>query len=137
MFGKDFNDIFREFDRMMAQFDNRMNSTWKSSSSINLDGWDKEVYQNEDGTIHITSFTRTSNSKPESKPGLTKLKRDLEIAIEKEDFESAVKLRDQIKKFEKNQESIDKLESELKKMISEQNFEKAIEIRDELKKLRS
>jgi protein-arginine kinase activator protein McsA len=64
------------------------------------------------------------------------LKSQLNVAIENEDFESAVKLRDQIKNFESNQEVIDKLELELKNSIKEQNFEKSIELRDELKKLR-
>jgi protein-arginine kinase activator protein McsA len=54
-----------------------------------------------------------------------------------EDFEEAVKLRDQIKNLETNQEEIQKLELELKESIKEQNFEKSIEIRDQLRKLRS
>ena len=61
----------------------------------------------------------------------------LERAIEMEDFEEAVKLRDQIKNLETNQEEIQKLELELKESIKEQNFEKSIEIRDQLRKLRS
>ena len=65
-----------------------------------------------------------------------KLKYQLNMAIENEDFESAVKLRDQIKNFESNQETIDKLELELKKSIEEQNFEKSIELRDQLKNLK-
>ena len=59
------------------------------------------------------------------------------MAIEDENFEEAVKLRDEIKNYETNQDSINKLEFELKKSIEEQNFEKSIEIRDELKKLKS
>jgi protein-arginine kinase activator protein McsA len=54
-----------------------------------------------------------------------------------EDFEQAVKLRDQIKNLGTNQEQIEKLELELKKSIEEQNFEKSIEIRDHLRKLKS
>jgi protein-arginine kinase activator protein McsA len=64
------------------------------------------------------------------------LKQQLETAIENEDFELAVKLRDQIKSLEVNQKEIQKLEMELKKSIEEQNFEKSIEIRDQLKKLK-
>jgi protein-arginine kinase activator protein McsA len=65
------------------------------------------------------------------------LKIKLQRAIETEDFESAIKLRDQIKNLESNQEEIEKVELELKKAIKEQNFEMAIELRDELKKLKS
>ena len=65
------------------------------------------------------------------------LKTKLQRAIETEDFESAVKLRDQIKNLASNQEEIEKIELELKKAIKEQNFESAIELRDQLKKLKS
>jgi protein-arginine kinase activator protein McsA len=135
MFGRDFNDFFRDFDKMMSQFDNQFNSTWKSN--LDLKNWDKQVYENEDGSLQITTFTKKFKPESNDKNGLMKLKKQLEVAIESEDFESAVKLRDQIKNFEKNLKNLEKLELELKKMIDEQNFEKAIEIRDELKKLRS
>jgi protein-arginine kinase activator protein McsA len=135
MFGRDFNDFFRDFDKMMSQFDNKFNSSWKSN--LDLNNWDKQVYESEDGSLKITTFSKKFKPESNEKNGLTKLKKQLEVAIENEDFESAVKLRDQIKSFEKNQEKLEKLELELKKMIDEQNFEKAIEIRDELKKLRS
>jgi protein-arginine kinase activator protein McsA len=69
-------------------------------------------------------------------PTSKNLKQQLEIAIENEDFEKAVELRDQIKKLETNQKEIDNLENELRKSIEEQNFEKSIEIRDQLKKLK-
>ena len=61
----------------------------------------------------------------------------LERAIEMEDFEEAVKLRDQIKNLGINKGMIENLELELKESIKEQNFEKSIEIRDQLRKLKS
>jgi protein-arginine kinase activator protein McsA len=61
----------------------------------------------------------------------------LERAIEMEDFEEAIKLREQIKNLATNQEEIKKLELELKESIKEQNFERSIEIRDQLRKLKS
>jgi protein-arginine kinase activator protein McsA len=54
-----------------------------------------------------------------------------------EDFEEAIKLREQIKNLATNQEEIKKLELELKESIKEQNFERSIEIRDQLRKLKS
>jgi protein-arginine kinase activator protein McsA len=54
-----------------------------------------------------------------------------------EDFEEAIKLREQIKNLGTNQEEIKKLELELKESIKEQNFERSIEIRDQLRKLKS
>ena len=123
MFGnrRSYNDIFRAFDEMFSQF-NPNNGEWKTQSKVS-----------EDGTMKITTYYY-DNTK--TTPTSKNLKQQLEIAIENEDFEKAVELRDQIKKLESNQKEIDKLEEELKKSIEEQNFEKSIEIRDQLRKLK-
>jgi protein-arginine kinase activator protein McsA len=125
MFGnrKNFNDILREFDNMFSQFDSSQLGEWKSETRVS-----------EDGTIKVTSFYRSSE--PKTPKGSNGLKRQLELAIENEDFEKAVEIRDQIRKMETNQESISKLEEELKQSIKDHNFERSIEIRDELKKLK-
>jgi protein-arginine kinase activator protein McsA len=60
----------------------------------------------------------------------------LEIAIENEDFEMAVDLRDKIKNLKSNQKQIEQLEQELKQSINNQDFEKSIELRDKLKELK-
>ena len=122
MFGnrRNYNDIFRAFDEMFSHFDSPQGE-WKSQSRVS-----------DDGTIKVTTYYRGEDSPT----GIEGLKSQLNVAIENEDFESAVKLRDQIKNFESNQEVIDKLELELKNSIKEQNFEKSIKLRDELKKLR-
>ena len=124
MFGnrKNFNDILRMFDDMSSHFDSQLGE-WKSETRVS-----------EDGTIKVTSFYRSSE--PKTSKGSNGLKRQLELAIENEDFEKAVEIRDQIKKLESNQEAINKLEEELKQSIKEHNFERSIEIRDELKGLR-
>jgi len=124
MFGneKNFNDILRAFDDMFAQFDSRLGE-WKAQTKVS-----------EDGTMKVTTYYR-SNEPRKSKDN-TGLKHQLEMAIENEDFEKAVEIRDQIKKLESNQEVINKLEEELKQSIKEHNFERSIEIRDELKGLR-
>jgi excinuclease UvrABC helicase subunit UvrB len=143
MFGrrKNFNDIFREFDAMFGQFDSMFGNTpsnlSKENGSDELGDWTKETYASEDGSIFITNFIRTGNSSPKKNNSLEKLKSQLNLAIESENFEEAVKLRDQIKKFENNKEQLEKLQLELKKSISEQNFEKCIELREEIKKLNS
>ena len=123
MFGnrRSYNDIFRVFDEMFSQLTPN-NGEWKTQSKVS-----------EDGTMKITTYYYDNvKTNPTSK----NLKQQLEIAIENEDFEKAVELRDQIKKLESNQKEIDKLDEELKKSIEEQNFEKSIEIRDQLKKLK-
>ena len=125
MFGdrKNFNDILRMFDDMSSQFDSQLGQ-WKSETRVS-----------DDGTIKITSFYR--GAEPRKSKDEYGLKRQLELAIENEDFEKAVEIRDQIKKLESNKETISKLEEELKQTINDHNFERSIEIRDELKKLKS
>ena len=99
MFGnrRNYNDIFRAFDEMFSHFD-LTQGEWKSQSRVS-----------DDGTIKVTTYYRGEDSSKET-GGLESLKSQLEKAIENEDFESAVKLRDQIKNFEKNQKSIEKLD---------------------------
>lgn len=120
---RNYNDIFRAFDEMFSYFDS-LQGEWKSQSRVS-----------DNGTIKVTTYYRGVDS-PKSTVGLEYLKSQLERSIENEDFESAVKLRDQIKNFELNQEIIEKLNLELKKSIEDQEFEKSIEIRDQIKNLK-
>ena len=115
------NNIFRAYDEMLTQL-TPSNGEWKTQTKVS-----------DDGTMKITTYYY-DNAK--TNPTSKNLKQQLEIAIENEDFEKAVELRDQIKKLDTNQKEVDKLEEELKKSIEEQNFEKSIEIRDQLKKLK-
>jgi protein-arginine kinase activator protein McsA len=127
MFGnrKNYDDVFRLFDEMFEQF------------NLNNGGWKTKTRMSEDGTTKVTThYWSNDTTNPKSNRDVESLRAQLEYAIENEDFELAVKLRDQIKNLESNQEEIDKLELELKKSIKEQNFEKSIEIRDQLKKLK-
>jgi excinuclease UvrABC helicase subunit UvrB len=139
---KNFTDLFNEFDSMFSQFDSIFGGTspktLKEEGTDELGDWSKETYKSEDGSIYITNFVRTSSSGQPRKIGtLEQLKMKLQESIENEDFEEAVKLRDQIKTFESNKEKINKLDLELKEAIKEQNFERAVELRDEIKKLKS
>jgi protein-arginine kinase activator protein McsA len=122
---RNYNDVFRLIDEMFGQFDfNPMGGEWKSQTKTSADGTTKV-------TTHYWSNSGSNTNDVEM------LKAQLENAIEHEDFELAVSLRDKIKSLETNKESIEKLELELKQSIQEQNFEKSIEIRDRLKKLKS
>lgn len=136
---KNFNDLFGDFDAMFSQFESMFggmpNNSETESGTDEIGDWTKESYTSPDGKIFITNFVRNGSSNKSS--GINSLKRKLQMAIEEENFEEAVKLRDEIKNYESNQDSINKLEMELKKSIEEQDFEKSIEIRDQLKKLKS
>jgi len=125
-----FDDLMARYEKMMKEFNNL---DWKTNS-----------YESPDGNYKYTSYVKVfdlsdifdeNKSKEMSKAEYLNIK--LERAIEMEDFEEAVKLIDQSKNLETNQEEIQKLELELKESIKEQNFEKSIEIRDQLRKLRS
>ena len=121
---RNYNDVFRLIDEMFGQFDfNPMGGEWKSKTRTSADGTTKV-------TTHYWSNSGSNTNDVEM------LKSQLENAIENEDFELAVNLRDKIKSFETNQELITKLEQELKQSIQEQNFERSIEIRDQLRKLK-
>lgn len=103
-----------------------------------LGDWSKETFTSEDGTIEFTTFFRSSHHKPKAS-GMTevdKLKKLLDKAVQEQEFEMAVELRDRIKALEENKDKIAALENDLKEAINKQDFEKAIEIRDEIKKLK-
>jgi excinuclease UvrABC helicase subunit UvrB len=125
-----FDDLMARYEKMMKEFNN-------------LD-WKKDSYESPDGNYKYTSYVKVfdlsnmfdeDKSKEMSKEEYLNIK--LERAIEMEDFEEAIKLREQIKNLGTNQEEIKKLELELKESIKEQNFERSIEIRDQLRKLKS
>jgi excinuclease UvrABC helicase subunit UvrB len=139
---KKFNDLFGDFNFMFNDFDAMFEGMMNKQSETGSDengNWSKETYKSPDGSFLITSFVRTGGtpSKSNKSSGTDSLRTKLKIAIEEENFEEAVKLRDEIKKLESNQDTINKLELELKKSIEEQNFERSIELREELKKLKS
>ena len=154
MFGNNsFDDLFNDLNNMFGPrnpFGGNLHfkGNNKTESGKDENGeWTKDTYTSEDGSIMITSFIRTSNlddnvlrnmfqPKKQKYSGVEGLKKELQIAIENEDYELAIHLRDKIKKRENGQETINTLETELKEAISNQNFERAIEIREELKKLK-
>lgn len=132
---------FRNFDEIMAQYEKLMQEFNKKMSDKD---WTKETYESPDGLYHVKTFTKVIDlseifgEQTEDKK-ITKeeyLTYKLQQAVENENFEEAVKLRDQIKNLKSNQEEIENLEMKLKEAIKTQDFEKAIEIRDELKKLK-
>jgi protein-arginine kinase activator protein McsA len=85
----------------------------------------------------VTTIYKTSddNSKPSGERW--DLKKQLESAVEKQDYETAAKLRDKIKSIESNKEKIKELETKLNNSVTKQDFESAIKYRDEIKKLKS
>jgi len=114
----DFNKLFEEFEKMMT----------------NPSYGKKRTYRGDDGLYYITTYY--NRNKPTTEDKIEYLKSELERYVEIQDFESAVKLRDQIKKLESNKDSIEKLNLELEESIKNQDFEKCIELRNKIKSLK-
>lgn len=140
-----FNDLFSDFDSLFNDF-NSFNSPLMVRGKKNVESgddengtWAKETFTSDDGSYQITSIYRynTDVSNHKKTNDSYDLKRQLNEAVEKQDFETAANLRDQIKNIELNREKINQLESELDDAVSKQDFESAIKLRDKLKKIKS
>ncbi len=116
----------------------------KNESGVNEDGskWHKSTFTSKDGNFTSTTYVSglnewypTSTNNVESTYELTNLKKSLNKAVENQNFEEAVKLRDLIKDYEKNSEKLIELKSKLDNAVKNQNFEEAIKLRDSIKKI--
>jgi protein-arginine kinase activator protein McsA len=119
------------------EFDKIFNEMFSLKSGINLnDGnFEKKTYKSEDGSITFTYITNVKGGLNKSDE-LDLLKQKLEMAVEEQNFEEAVELRDKIKNLEQNKEKISELNKELEDCIKTQNFERAIEVRDRINSLK-
>lgn len=135
------NDLFSEFNSLFNDYDSYYSTPLFVKGKKNVESgddengkWSKETFISDDGSYQITSIYRYSGEKPKE---TNDLQHQLDIAVEKQDYETAAKLRDQIKNIESNKEKIDKLETQLNEAVEKQDFENAIKLRDKLKKLKS
>jgi excinuclease UvrABC helicase subunit UvrB len=96
--------------------------------------WESKKYVSDDGMFSYSVYKKSFTNKNTSE--LTTLKSQLESAVENQEFEKAVELRDKIKKLELNKNELEKLNKELSNCVKKQDFEKAIEIRDKIKELK-
>jgi excinuclease UvrABC helicase subunit UvrB len=164
MFNKNYPSIFDGFlsnetdlfESIFNQFNKTLKPTvgeTKTESGVNEDGskWYKTTFTSKDGSYTQSVYTSTPNfEKTWSPKGKTKttptdstptdsivteLKKSLETAIETQNFEDAVKFRDEIKSYEKNVDEVNNLKSKLDMAVSTQNYEDAIKWRDKINKL--
>jgi len=134
---KSLNDRLRKFGFEPFNFDFDM----KMESGIDAkDGeWTKSTYTSEDGSTTVVTMSKGfGGKKPNTNMSnnIDYLKFQLDKAVESQDFEKAVELRDRISKLKDVEGKVKELEVELSKAIKEQKFERCIEIRDEIKNLR-
>jgi excinuclease UvrABC helicase subunit UvrB len=141
--GKSLKQLMDELNEMMSEDQSslftRMDINGLSGTD-ELGEFETESFESPDGSVKYTIRTYKIGGSPkpnkEERGSLESLKKQLETAVKKEDFQLAIHLRDKIKNFEKDQEEIKKIEDELKACIESQDFEQAIGLRDQLRKMR-
>jgi protein-arginine kinase activator protein McsA len=84
-------------------------------------------------TIFRSTYPNTPQ--PPEPNTLVRLRKELQNAVDLQEFEKAVELRDKIKNLEDNKVKLEDLNFQLTKAVDQQDYEKAIELRDEIKKL--
>lgn len=135
------NNLFSEFDSFFEDFNQPLMVRGKRDVETGNDEngqWTKETFTSEDGSYQMTTVIQYINQNSKHTPNeKSSLQKQLDQAVEKQDFEKAAKLRDQIKQIETNKEKIQEIQSKLNEVIKKQDFESAIKYRDELKKLKS
>lgn len=139
------NDLFSEFGSAFSDFGSFDTNPLMVRGKKNVESgddengtWTKETFTSDDGMYQVTSIYRYSGNPTKEKSNeVNVLERELKEAIEKQDYETAAKLRDQIKSIESNQEKIDEIQVKLDEAVEKQDFETAIKLRDKLKKLKS
>lgn len=139
-----------KFDSMYNQILNTLTPTLgstKTEKGVNEDGskWYKTTFTSHDGSYTTTSYVSSTNfstdwfsnstNKFTKNSELTNLKNALTEAVEKQNYEEAVKLRDLIKNHEKDSEKLIELKDRLKYAVEKQNYEEAIQLRDSIKKI--
>jgi excinuclease UvrABC helicase subunit UvrB len=136
-----FNNFFSDLDSLFDDFSSPFVLRGKRDVQTGDDEngqWTKETFISEDGSYQMTTIVHHINQKTKGSPNeKSNLQKDLQQAVEKQDFEQAAKLRDQIKQIEVNKEKIEEIQSKLNEAVKKQDYELAIKYRDDLKKLKS
>jgi excinuclease UvrABC helicase subunit UvrB len=149
-------DLFRYFrnNKNLNELINDLNQSLKESgfepytmdfktseeSGFDENGkWSKSTLETDDGRLIVFTLKSNYNLTDEiTKSNDVKfLENELERAVESQDFEMAVKLRDKIKHIKTNKHDLMTFEKELAIAIKEQNFEKCIELRDKINNIKS
>lgn len=136
-------NFFDEFDSFFNnEFENLFNkqkngTTKKETGKDPNSEWTRQTFISNDGLYVVTSFVKTIDTKKPKNVDLKQLKSELQLCVDRQDFEKAAELRDKIISIESNEKQLNTLKKELEKAVSEQNYEKAIEIRDIIKGLNS
>jgi excinuclease UvrABC helicase subunit UvrB len=118
-------------------------TTFNNSGFDDKGEWVKSTFKSDDGKIIMVTVTRNHNFNDElsnnetSSSDIRFLESELDKAVESQNFEKAVKLRDRIQHLKSNEKVLEVFEKELENAIKEQNFEKCIDLRDKIKSIKT
>lgn len=100
--------------------------------------WVKSSFKTNDGNIMVVTMSSNhTNDGLSNSANINQLEKELNKAVESQNFEMAVELRDKIKHLKSEVKNLKSLEKELEIAIKNQNFEKCIELRDKIKNLKT
>jgi len=81
------------------------------------------------------TYSPKRKTTPTTDSPVTELKKSLNKAVNTQNYEEAIRLRDEIKSYEKYNSQINDLTNLLNKAVDTQNYEEAIKYRDKINKL--
>jgi protein-arginine kinase activator protein McsA len=100
--------------------------------------WTKSTFKTDDGDfISVTVWRDVSIVGGNTNNSLEELELELGKAIESQNFEEAIKLRDLINNIKSNERVIKIFESDLEEAIKNQDFEKCVDLRNKIKDIKS
>ena len=109
--------LFNEFDTLFNSLLNQdpfifKGKTKKENGKDENGDWSKETFTSEDGMIQFTTIFRSTygnTPQPAEQNTLDRLRKELQNAVNLQEFEKAVELRDKIKNLEDNKVKLEDL----------------------------
>jgi excinuclease UvrABC nuclease subunit len=131
-FFNDFEQFFNEFDGFFKFKPISIVGETKTEKGNDEKGeWVKQTFTSKDGSYQVSTFVRTSSKVINVET--SSLENELKQCIEKQDFERAAIVRDQIKAIKEGQKQKSILQKKLEEAIKNEEFELAAQLRDQIK----
>lgn len=142
----DLNELFKNIFGNQEWFKNLWETTQNFNKQLNIESgedsegsWEKRSWTSPDGSISYHSYSRLSGPgyNVVKKSEIPALKAKLQEALNVEDYDTAIKLRDEIANLEKHSEDLKKLEGDKKAAVLSGDYETARKIKSKIDKLKS
>jgi protein-arginine kinase activator protein McsA len=128
------SDSFKRLDEILRRiFENPDNFDFEKFEEIFTKRILSKTFDNNSIKLNVVYLNDETISEIEK----NNLEKELQEVIEKENFERAIEIRDELKKIELQNKRLKNLEQELKLSIEKQDFENCIVVRDEINKLKT